>query len=296
MFKEDNNCVNHKNSKFLFYCFDDKSYLCEKCFREHKSHNIEIKEDIQKVLDYIKILNKSDPKDINKKYEGIEKNLKDLKEKIEQILLEIRNLSEKIIDFSKYKTPDDFTNINHEDFENLLNCVNTKSKAINIVNNSISFLNKITKEFVDIPSNFKYINKEVSVLNNSKVYSNFTVDILLGKSNVNPYTLFDKNQNHFLILDLNKEYYLRSIRIQVTKDDCSLKNFVVYVKDKNDNEDENWVKINDFIRKRENQNDQFQSFEIGCYCKLIKFIFVDTWGTYNGNYILIKRIDFEVGE
>ena len=47
----------------------------------------------------------------------------------------------------------------HEDFENLLNCVNTKSKANNVINNSISFLNKIAKEFIDIPSDFKYINK-----------------------------------------------------------------------------------------------------------------------------------------
>ena len=66
MFKEENNCVNHQNNKFLFYCFDDKSYLCEECFREHKSHNVEIKEDIKKVLDFIKILNKSDSNDIKK--------------------------------------------------------------------------------------------------------------------------------------------------------------------------------------------------------------------------------------
>ena len=48
MFKEGINCINHKDSKFLFYCFDDKSYLCEECFREHKSHNLEIKSDIKK--------------------------------------------------------------------------------------------------------------------------------------------------------------------------------------------------------------------------------------------------------
>ena len=30
MLEEEINCINHKDSKFLFYCFDDKSYLCEK--------------------------------------------------------------------------------------------------------------------------------------------------------------------------------------------------------------------------------------------------------------------------
>lgn len=296
MFNGENNCVNHKDKKFLFYCFDDKSYLCEKCFREHKSHNVEIKEDIKKVLDFIKILNKSDSNDIKKKYEDIENHLKELKEKIEQILLEIRKISEKAQNFSKYKTPDTFPNMKHEDFENLLNCVNTKSKANNIINNSISFLNKIAKEFIDIPSDFKYINKEVSVVKNSNIYSNFVVGILLGKSNEQPYTLFDKNQNHFLIVDLNKEYYLRSIRIQVTCNNCCLKNFVVYIKENKDNESENWIKINDFIRKKENQIDQFESFEIGSYCRQVKFLFIDAWGTSDGNYILIKRIDFEVGE
>ena len=46
MFKENSTCANHKESKFSFYCFDDKSYLCDECFREHKDHKIEIKSDI----------------------------------------------------------------------------------------------------------------------------------------------------------------------------------------------------------------------------------------------------------
>lgn len=296
MFKENNNCVNHKDSKFLFYCFDDKSYLCEKCFREHKSHNVEIREDIKKVSDYIKYLRKTDSKIIKKSYEDIEKNLKDLKDKIEQILLEIKKLTVTMKDFEKNKTPDDFENIKHEEFESLLNCINIRSKAFNIVNSSLPFLNKITKNLI-IHSNLKYINKEVSIVSNSQIYDNFSVDILLGKSNSYPYTLFDlsQNKNHFLIVDLNQNYYLNSIRIQVTTNDCCLKNFTVNIKETND-ENENWVKVGDFIRKREDQNDQYQSFEIGHYCRQIKFLFIDPWGTKDGNYILIKRIDFEVGE
>ena len=45
MFKENSTFANHKESKFSFYCFDDKSYLCDECFREHKDHKIEIKSD-----------------------------------------------------------------------------------------------------------------------------------------------------------------------------------------------------------------------------------------------------------
>mgnify|MGYP002624006752 FL=1 len=146
-----------------------------------------------------------------------------------------------------------------------------------------------------IPSNFKYINKEASVINSSKIYNNFNTDILLGKSTANNFTLFEQAKDHFLIIDLNKNYYLKSLRIQVTSDDCTLKNFTIYVKETT-NENDNWIKINDFIRKKENQDNQYQSFEIGHFCRQVKFILADTWGTSNGNYILIKKIDFEVGE
>ncbi len=296
MFKEDINCINHKDSKFLFYCFDDKSYLCEGFFREHKSHNVEIKTDIKKVSDFVELLKKSNSKNIKKIYEDIEKKLKNLKEKIEQILLEIQKLSEKFKGNEEIKIPDDISNIKFEEFENFLNCINVKSKTIDISKDSISFLNKIQNNLQGfiIPTNFKYINKEVSIIKNSSIYSTYSIDILLGKSSTAEYTLFDKSNNHFLIVDLSKKYYLNSIRIQVTNHDCSLKNFVVYIKERDD--DENWIKVNDFIRTRENQNDQYQSFDIGYYCKQIKFLFVDTWGITSGNYILIKRIDFEVGE
>lgn len=95
-------------------------------------------------------------------------------------------------------------------------------------------------------------------------------------------------------MDLNKRYYLNSIRIQVTSYDCSLKNFIVYRRETNDDK-ENWLKIGEFIKKRETQ-DEFESFDIGFFCRQIKFVFIDAWGTKNGNYILIKKIDFEVGE
>ena len=109
------------------------------------------------------------------------------------------------------------------------------------------------------------------------------------------YTLFDQNKEHFLILDLNKKYFLKSIRIQVTTNDCSLKNFIVFIKETN-NENENWLKIDKFIRKRETQDNQYESFEIGFFCRQVKFVFIDAWGIKDGNYILIKTIDFEVGE
>ena len=294
MFKEEINCVNHKDSKFLFYCFDDKSYLCEKCFRDHKSHNVEIKEDIKKVSDFIESFKNSDSKNIKQIYTKIEKNLKEIKEKIEQILMQIGKIVEKLRDIDNIKTPENIFNIKYDNFENLLNCIKINDKVNDIAKNSISFLNNLTKEFNNIPKNYKYINKEVSVVNHSNIYQDYIIDILLGKSSNQPYTLFNESKNHFLIVDLNKKYYLKSIRIQVSQFDCNLKNFVVYLKETN-NENENWVKINKFIRKKD-QNDQYESFNIEHFCRQVKFDFIDSWGIKDGNFILIKRIDFEVGE
>ena len=39
---EQKKCDNHKEINIAFYCFDDNSFLCSKCFKEHKKHNIEI--------------------------------------------------------------------------------------------------------------------------------------------------------------------------------------------------------------------------------------------------------------
>ena len=162
--------------------------------------------------------------------------------------------------------------------------------------NSITFLNKITnnlREFI-IPKNYKFINKEVSVISCSQIHDSYNIDISLGKSTSHEYTLFSGSKGHFLVVDLNKKYYLNSIRIEATSHDCSLKNFIVFIKESND-EHENWIKINEFVKKKENQNNS-ESFEIGHFCRQIKFLFADTWGISSGDYILIKKIDFEVGE
>ena len=39
-------CSVHSTVPFAFYCFDDKTFLCGKCFKDHKKHKLEIKEDL----------------------------------------------------------------------------------------------------------------------------------------------------------------------------------------------------------------------------------------------------------
>ena len=179
MIKDNNNCKNHKDEKYLFYCFDDKSFLCEECFRAHSSHKIEIRTDLKKVSDFIQLLKKSNFKNIKSFYENIEKKIKELKDEIEALLLEVQKLSGTFKDNEEIKIPDDINNMKYEDFENLFNCIEIKSKVSIISLKGISFLKKINnnlKEFI-LPTNFKYINKEISVIKNSKVYGEFSVDI-----------------------------------------------------------------------------------------------------------------------
>ena len=43
---DERKCDIHKYINLAFYCFDDNAYLCSKCFKEHKKHNIEIIDDL----------------------------------------------------------------------------------------------------------------------------------------------------------------------------------------------------------------------------------------------------------
>ena len=256
-------CNNHTDSPFLFYCFDDQIYICEKCFREHKSHKVEIKSDFKKVSDFIQLLNKSEITNLKYIYETIEKSLNSLKEEIEKLLSEVQKLSKN----EELKTPGDIYNLKYEEFESYFNCLNIRSKVKDISSKGMLILNKIENYLYT-----KIINKEVSLFKNSNIYSDY----------------YD-NKEHFLIVDLNKELYLNSIRVRVTPDYWSLKNFIVFIKETND-KNEDWLKVNNFIKNSENQ---YQSFDIGYFCSQVKFVFSDALGTNSNNYILI---DFEIVE
>ena len=297
MINDNITCKNHDDKLFLFYCFDDKSYLCEECFREHRIHNIEIKADLKNVSNFISLIKISGVKDMKRFLENSEKSLKQLKDEAEQLLLEIHNLLEALNNMGENNNIKDISDIKFEDYKSLFNISNIKNKVNELSSKGTLILKKLknnSKEFI-IPTKFKFINKEVKVLDNTETVKDYPVDILLGKSKKNQFTLFNILKQHYLCIDLNKKYYVNSIRIQTTTASCSLKYFDVLIKD-TDSKTDNWIKINSFIKTREIKDNQYQSFDIGFFCRLIKFIFLDSWGLDNGSYILIKSIDFEVGE
>ena len=143
-------------------------------------------------------------------------------------------------------------------------------------------------------NNFHWINKEVNVVNNSNFYLDFYPDIMLGKNTRCRYSLTDGNRNHFVEFSFIKTYYLKSIRIKVTTDECCLKTFKVEIISSNNLRNI----IGEFIRNRryKSQDEEYQEFEINSECKGIKLYLIDNWGSGGGNYILISKIDFYVSE
>ena len=160
--------------------------------------------------------------------------------------------------------------------------------------NGINDFLQVIKKFGSLNNlqNLHWINNEVNIVSNSKFFVGFYPDIMLGKNKSYPYSLTDGNRNHFVEFSFIKNYFLKSIRIRVTKDECSLKTFEIEVIDEK-GEKKN---IGTFIRKKFSEISDFQEFEINEECKGIKLYLIDNWGKQGGNYILIKNIDFNVSD
>ena len=115
---------------------------------------------------------------------------------------------------------------------------------------------------------------------------------MLGKDTYQCYYLTEGNRNHFVEFSFKTIYFLKAIRISVDNFDCSLKNFKVEITSPS-GAIEN---VGTFTRSRYKDNNGFQEFEINKACKGIKLYLIDNWGEQGGNYILIKRIDFNVSD
>ena len=103
----DKSCSHHKNIIYSFYCFDDKEFLCSKCFKDHKKHNIEIIDDLKEKSLFIKSLAKTG-QSLIEFYSKIKKVLESVKQEIEESLLTINN---KLDDLKQSAPPGDFKNI-----------------------------------------------------------------------------------------------------------------------------------------------------------------------------------------
>ena len=143
-----------------------------------------------------------------------------------------------------------------------------------------------------IYTNFRIINQSVKVLDHSKEYPAHPLDIMLGKKSNAEYSLFDGNNNHFIVVDLKEFVFLKNIKISVDNYDCSLKNFKVLTK----NEIGKWEDVGNFVCAQYNINPNLQEFPINKETQFVKIEFIDNWGTQSGNFILVKVLCFEIGD
>ena len=147
---------------------------------------------------------------------------------------------------------------------------------------------KKQKEYV----NFRAISKEVKIIEKSKTLPEFPIDIIFDKDNRQEYTLFDGAKDHFMILDLGKLYFLKNIQIGITQHDCSLKEFYLFIKNKNGE----WENTGKYVCNPYKDKLGLQVFNVGREAQVIKMELLNTWGTNSGNYILIKKIFFVIAD
>ena len=283
-------CFNHKDEDFLFYCFDDKKFICDKCFKDHKKHNIDIKSELKKnSLIYNKINNKR--KSISENLKDIKSSLIEIKDLLDKELNKINDILSSFNNSNLSKLTSNIFNLNYNEYQNIekYSSIFESIKKIKIKINEI--FNEISKKIEY--KNFRVINKEVNIIEHSKEDSSYSLDVMLEKKD-GEYSLFvGQNDNHFAIFDLKKKLYLKDILISVKQFfGCVLKNFKVSIKDDNGN----WEEVNSFCCQDNKNQIDFQKFSIEKETQFVKINFIDAWSKVGGDLILIRRLSFSVAD
>ena len=76
-------CSNHTSNPYEFFCYDDKLYLCDKCFKTHKKHNIEIKSDINETNSLFTIIKKTVYSVLLEQYKSFKEKLIEIRKNLE---------------------------------------------------------------------------------------------------------------------------------------------------------------------------------------------------------------------
>ena len=282
-------CDNHKEVNIAFYCFDDNSFLCSKCFKEHKKHNIEIIDDLKEKDKIYKSLIAS-KLNFTDYYIKIKQILEKLQQNIQKVL---QFISTKLDDLKNSAPPSELKSIfslSYSEYEHIGHITELNSKIKSMLS-KLDEANKILKKQKEYV-NFRAISKEVKIIEKSKTLPEFPIDIIFDKDNRQEYTLFDGAKDHFMILDLGKLYFLKNIQIGITQHDCSLKEFYLFIKNKNGE----WENTGKYVCNPYKDKLGLQVFNVGREAQVIKMELLNTWGTNSGNYILIKKIFFEIAD
>ncbi|MCQ2815959.1 MAG: B-box zinc finger protein [archaeon] len=283
-------CHNHKDVPYSFYCFDDKIFLCDDCFKEHRKHNMEIRKVIEKYDKLYKTLLK-----LNRPIKDI---LGDIKNKYEEIIKDIKDDLSNIttinnsLDNDKFKDNQTLFNMNYNDYD-----------QIQKILDSINSINKLTETIQDFKNkfqvkgeyiNFKDLSKEVKIIDSDEFQNSCSSDIMLEKIN-GLYSLIIGNNERHIVVDLGNKYFFKSLKLNVFSPQqfgCVPKSFSVLIGDGKGN----FSDAIDFDCENKSNTDIEQEFKIEKEARFIKIVFHNTWGEDGGAFILIKRMKFTVAE
>jgi len=280
-------CYKHKGINSNFYCFDNDKFLCNHCFKEHRNHNLEVISEIEKNEMIYNKLNENDK--MNESLNGIKKILNELKNDVEKKLNDINNILSFLRNYTFTPNFKNAYSLNYKEYENLEDYVNLIF-SLDELDDTVAKLKKykIKNEYI----NFREMDKEVNIIENSNVNMNLSFDIKLGeKSDISP--LNEDKNNHFAIFDLKKNLYLKEILISGKQNNgYVLKNFKVSTK----NKDGKWEEVNSFIYQDNKNEEDIQEFPIERETQFVKIDFIDSWSNDGGNNILIKKLSFKVAD
>ena len=280
-------CINHQDKNSNFYCFDEKVFLCDTCFKDHKKHNIEVKSEIKK---NDTIYRQITPKN------SISENLKEIKNKLTEIKVELEKKLTKIntlisslnnSNVSVWDTP--IYKLNYSEYES----IDIYCSIIESLKNFVKKISELTSNKNSIYKKFYEIDKEVDIIEHSKEHKTFNLNGMLGK-NKEGFSLFEGSKNNYAIFNLNNFYYLKEIIISVKqKYKCVLKNFEVFIRNKSNK----WEKIGNFACMDNNYEEEIQRFPIEKETRFVKIHFIDTWPhPGESDTMLIKKLSFIVAD
>ena len=280
-------CVNHPDENFSFYCFDDKNFLCDNCFKKHRKHNIDLKSNLAKYYKAYSSINNS---------KNMYDNLSDLKNKLNDIKNDIENCFNSInsimslLENSKdnNSNKNNIFNLSFEEYDNIEKYKDIFN-SLDMISVKFDSIRKIF--YINNSTTTKEINKEVNIIENTEVNSYYNLDIMMNKKS-GLYTLFeDSSKTHYVIFDLQKKYYINDVLISVKQSCvCVLKDFKISVK----NDKGNWEYVNQFTCKDNKFEIDMQIFPVKREAQYIKIDFLNAWSKQHGNYILIRRLSFKV--
>jgi hypothetical protein len=280
-------CINHQEKNSNFYCFDEKVFLCDTCFKDHKKHNIEVKSEIKK---NDTIYRQITPKN------SISENLKEIKNKLTEIKVELEKKLTKIntlisslnnSNVSVWDTP--IYKLNYSEYES----IDIYCSIIESLKDFVKKISELTSNKNSIYKKFYEIDKEVDIIEHSKEHKTFNLNGMLGK-NKEGFSLFEGSKNNYAIFNLNNFYYLKEILISVKqKYKCVLKNFEVFIRNKSNK----WEKIGNFACMDNNYEEEIQRFPIEKETRFVKIHFIDTWPhPGESDTMLIKKLSFIVAD